>query len=216
MRLFHYHFWTDKAEAMERFYRSREFRTALRIGRENGEMRTYNPPLDWEDFRHRGIRFRIIEMIRGHVNVTFGDGTRDRLDHLGVLVDEEEHDAVANRARQSGMQVKESDARTFVQTPWGFRLELQRRRDVVDVEPKAVIAGMKMRIPFSPDPRMLAEWLKAEAAEEAGEVTLMRDGWRLQFAEGDRPCLDTVHLITPDPPSESVDPTGVRIIETPQ
>ncbi|PRX40394.1 hypothetical protein CLV97_11483 [Planifilum fimeticola] len=141
MRLFHYHFWTDKAEAMERFYRSRKFRTALR-----------NPPLDWEDFRHRGIRFRIIEMIRSHVNVTFGYGTRDRLDHLGMLVDEEEHDAVASRARQSGMQVEESDARTFVRTPWGFRLELQRRRDVVDKEPKAVIAGMKMKIPFSPDP----------------------------------------------------------------
>ena len=86
----------------------------------------------------------------------------------------------------------------------------------MDKEPEAVIAGMKMRIPFSPDPRMLAEWLKAEAAEKAGEITLMRGGWRLQFVEGDRPRLDTVYLITPNPPSESVDPAGVRIIETPQ
>jgi hypothetical protein len=53
----------------------------------------------------------------------------------------------------------------------------------MDEEQKAVIAGMKNRIPFSPDPRMLAEWLKAEAAENAGEITLMREGWRLQFAE---------------------------------
>jgi hypothetical protein len=98
MRLFHFHFWTDKVERMERFYRSHGFRTALRMGKENGEMRMYNPPLEWDDFRHRPILFRIIEVIRGQLNVNFGTGTRDRFDHLGLLVDEEEHDAVLIRA----------------------------------------------------------------------------------------------------------------------
>jgi hypothetical protein len=75
------------------------------------------------------ILFRIIEVIRGQVNVTFGAGTRDRFDHLGLLVDEEEHDAVLIQARLAGMMVSESEAWTFVHTAWGFRLELQRRRD---------------------------------------------------------------------------------------
>ncbi|MEW9033209.1 MAG: hypothetical protein AB2404_10885 [Planifilum fimeticola] len=83
----------------------------------------------------------------------------------------------------------------------------------MDEEQKAVIAGMKMRIPFSPDPRMLAEWLKAEAAENAGEITLMREGWRLQFAEETGPA-ERRALNHAGSTSESVDPKGVRIIET--
>jgi len=35
------------------------------MGKENGEMRMYNPPLEWDDFRYRPILFRIIEVIRG-------------------------------------------------------------------------------------------------------------------------------------------------------
>ncbi|MDN4593120.1 hypothetical protein [Polycladomyces subterraneus] len=212
MWLFHYHFWTNKVEKMEQFYRLHGFRTILRMGKENGEIRTYNPPLEWDDFRHRPILFRIIELIRGQVNVTFGAGTRDRFDHFGLLVDEEEHDAVMSRARLAGMTVSESQARTFVHTPWGFRLELQRRRDVVEDDGKIVISKAVLVMPFSTDPRMLAECLQADLQETGGRFILRRDGWQLQITEGDLPWLDSVHLKTAEAFVEAVDPVGVRLI----
>jgi len=145
------------------------------------------------------------------VNVTFGAGSRDQFDHLGLLVNEEEYDAVLIRARQAGMTVRESEARTFVHTAWGFRLELQRRRDVVDDEREAVITEAELRIPFSADPRMLAECLGAEVFDVQGRITIQRDGWRLRITEGDRPWLDVVYLKTVDQ-FEAVDPLGVRLV----
>ncbi|WP_380701736.1 hypothetical protein [Salinithrix halophila] len=212
MQLFHYHFWTDKVESMEQFYRSHGFRIALRMGKEDGEMYRYNPPLEWDDFRHRPIQFRIIEVIRGQVNVTFGAGTRDRFDHLGLLVDGKELDHILIRAQQTGMRVNKSEARTFVQTPWGIRIELQQRRDVVDDEREGVIKEAVLRLPFSTDPRMLEEWFEAEVLEETkGGITIHRDGWCLRITEGDKPRLDTVYLKSVDP-FEAVDPLGVRLI----
>ncbi|MFQ3544522.1 hypothetical protein Q7A53_10565 [Halobacillus rhizosphaerae] len=45
MKLFHYHWWTDKIEEMEEFYREQGFETDLRVGRFQGEMQSFNPPL---------------------------------------------------------------------------------------------------------------------------------------------------------------------------
>jgi hypothetical protein len=108
------------------------------------------------------------------------------------------------------MTVIESEVRTFVHTAWGFRLELQRRWDVVDDEREAVITEAALRMPFSADPRMLAEWLGAEVLEEQRGITIHRDGWRLRIT-GDRPWLDGVYLKSVDQ-FEAVDPVGVRLV----
>ncbi|WP_051239856.1 hypothetical protein [Pontibacillus halophilus] len=65
MQLFHYHWWTEHVEQMEEFYQQQGFETVLRVGRYEGEMQTFNPPLEWDDFRDKGITFRIIEMVKG-------------------------------------------------------------------------------------------------------------------------------------------------------
>ncbi len=44
MKCFHYHWWTDKVEEMEAWYRGIGFETRQRIGRANGTMREFNPP----------------------------------------------------------------------------------------------------------------------------------------------------------------------------
>ncbi|WP_370294785.1 hypothetical protein [Rossellomorea marisflavi] len=44
MKCFHYHWWTDKVEEMEAWYRGIGFETRQRIGRVNGAMREFNPP----------------------------------------------------------------------------------------------------------------------------------------------------------------------------
>lgn len=63
--LFHYHFWTLYVEETEKFYVKNSFRVSLRMGKDEGEFHTFNPPLTWDDFRHQAIQFRIIELGKG-------------------------------------------------------------------------------------------------------------------------------------------------------
>ncbi|MDL5376130.1 hypothetical protein ACNOIU_08090 [Exiguobacterium mexicanum] len=60
--LFHYHMWTPFVEETERFYKQLGFQVTQRIGKHDGDFTAFNPPLDWDDFRHQHILFRIIEM----------------------------------------------------------------------------------------------------------------------------------------------------------
>jgi hypothetical protein len=78
-QLFHYHWWTKEVEQMEKFYMSIGFYVTLRVGKIEGEPKTFNPPLTWEDFRNKDITFRTIEMRSGQTNLTFGNGKRDVL-----------------------------------------------------------------------------------------------------------------------------------------
>lgn len=86
MLLFHYHFWTPHLEETEKFYVENGFRTSLRTGKYQGEYQTFNPPLEWDDFRNKPITFRIIEVRRGAMNITFGFGKKVMFDHIGFLV----------------------------------------------------------------------------------------------------------------------------------
>ncbi len=67
-------------------------------------------------------------MVQGQVNITFGQGKRDRFDHIGFLVDDREHNEVLKNAALLGWRVDEGERRTFISTPWRFRVELQRRK----------------------------------------------------------------------------------------
>jgi len=130
--LFHYHFWTPFVEETERFYGSNGFRVSLRIGKHKGNFETFNPPLTWSDFREKNIVFRIIEMRKGAVNITFGYGKKIMFDHIGFLVSEEEHDRICHNANKMNWEVDIGDRRTFIAIPYGFRIELQMRKEVVD------------------------------------------------------------------------------------
>ncbi|MFB6468806.1 hypothetical protein ACE38V_18785 [Cytobacillus sp. Hz8] len=130
--LFHYHFWTPYVEETERFYLENGFRISLRVGKYNGEFQTFNPPLQWEDFRKQNILFRIVEMRKGAVNITFGYGKKIMFDHIGYIVSDDELGHICDKAKAMNWMVNRGERRTFITTPYGFRIELQTHIEVVD------------------------------------------------------------------------------------
>ncbi|WP_175991516.1 hypothetical protein [Bacillus sp. Marseille-Q1617] len=210
MKLFHYHYWTDKVKEMEHFYQQLGFETVLRVGRLDGEMQTFNPPLTWDDFKGKEIAFRIIEMVKGQTNMTFGQGKRDRFDHIGVMVNEEEYSGIIDRAAELDWTVNEGERRTFISTPWKFRIELQRRSDVVAEEQHTVIRQMKMDVPFNEHPGLLARLLDLDVLQEDESfVKVGNDEWSIVFNKEMDVRLNAVHF-TGDGMNE-VDPVGVRL-----
>lgn len=213
MKCFHYHWWTDKVEEMEAWYRGIGFETRQRIGRANGTMREFNPPLEWEDFREENVQFRIIEMVQGQVNITFGQGKRDRFDHIGFLMDDLEHDEVLKNAALLGWRVDEGERRTFISTPWRFRVELQRRKEAVRSEAFPSLARLELNIDRPGRLSALAELLGAEA-EDKGETCLIRTAdWELQLSRGQESSLESVEVRQREPLA-GTDPVGVLMTST--
>lgn len=130
--LFHYHFWTPNLEETEKFYVENGFRVTLRLGRYEGEFQKFNPPLNWDDFREHNILFRIIEVRKGAINITFGYGKRVIFDHIGFLVSEEKHNLICDNAERIHWPLDRGDRRTFITTPYKFRIELQTHQDAVE------------------------------------------------------------------------------------
>lgn len=197
MKLFHYHHWTDQVEEMERFYTSCGFRVTQRVGKANGVFSHFDPPLAWDDFRGQRVLFRIIEVVLGSINVTFGFGKGTQFDHLGYLVDETEHVAICERAGHLGWETEIKDRRTFIYTPYSFKIELQRRMDVVDRDGDCEIAHVLMETAHDEIPMKLNELFGGLATGIrfiAGEKT------RIQLVEG-----------TSASPIIATDPCGVRL-----
>lgn len=130
--LFHYHFWTPNLEETEKFYVENGFRVTLRMGKYEGEFHSFNPPLTWDDFRQHNILFRIIEVRKGAINLTFGYGKRVIFDHIGFLVSEDKLNEICDNAEKMLWPVDRGDRRTFITTPYKFRIELQSNMDAVD------------------------------------------------------------------------------------
>jgi hypothetical protein len=130
--LFHYHFWTPYVEETEKFYLENGFRVSQRIGKYNGDFQMFNPPLTWDDFRNKKVLFRVIEVRKGAVNITFGYGKKITFDHIGFLVSEEEKSKICENAEKINWNVAKGDRRTFITTPYNFRIELQTNTDVID------------------------------------------------------------------------------------
>lgn len=130
--LFHFHFWTPYLEETEKFYVENGFRVTLRMGKYEGEFQSFNPPLTWDDFRQHNILFRIIEVRKGAINLTFGYGRRVIFDHIGFLVSEEKLNGICDNAEKMHWPVDRGDRRTFLTTPFKFRIELQANMDAVD------------------------------------------------------------------------------------
>ncbi|QAA21864.1 hypothetical protein [Sporolactobacillus terrae] len=132
--LFHYHFWTPFVEETEEFYKANGFHVSQRIWRYQNEFQSFNPPQTWEDFRNKPILFRIIEMKKGAINITFGFGKKVRFDHIGFLVSDDERRKIIESAKQMHRNIQVNERRTFIGTPYGFRIELQTNHDVVESE----------------------------------------------------------------------------------
>ncbi|GGL62034.1 hypothetical protein [Sporolactobacillus putidus] len=130
--LFHYHFWTPHLEETENFYKENGFRVSQRVGRNQGKFQTFNPPLTWGDLRNKNVLFRIIEMRKGAVNITFGYGNNIKFDHIGFFVPDADYQTIIGQAKEMKLNVNSNERRTFISTPYGFRIELQKNMDTID------------------------------------------------------------------------------------
>ena len=79
----------------------------------------------WEDLDARGFKLRLTELEKGAVNVVVqpGQWPVPRVDHLGLVLEQDEFDATLERAERLNLRIQEhAGRRTFVSTNAGYRL----------------------------------------------------------------------------------------------
>jgi hypothetical protein len=136
VRLFHYHLVTSKLRAVEARYVGRlGFELVARYGRIGEEHLAVEAGTSWEELDERGFTARLSEVQRGSVNVVVQPGhwRVPRVDHLGIVLEEDAFHEVLLRATSWNLPVAERGGkRTFVSTNAGYRLELHPPRDWID------------------------------------------------------------------------------------
>jgi hypothetical protein len=136
VHLFHYHLVTSELRDVEaRYVGKLGFDLIARYGRIGENHVTIEPGASWEELDAQGFKLRLSELQRGAVNVVVQPGhwRIPRVDHLGVVLDEEDFQAVLARATQWDLPVQERGSRrTFISTNAGYRIEVHPPRDWID------------------------------------------------------------------------------------
>jgi hypothetical protein len=136
VQLFHYHLVTSRVREIEaRYVGKLAFQLVARHGRIGEDLTSYEPGVSWEELDAIQFKLRLSELERGAVNVVLqpGQWPLPRLDHLGLVLDEDELAETLERAQASDLRVQEHGGRrTFVSTNAGYRLELHPPRDWID------------------------------------------------------------------------------------
>ncbi|WP_281237365.1 hypothetical protein P5654_013415 [Bacillus safensis] len=193
MQLFHYHYWTPFVEETEQAYRSLGFEVKGRFTKDG----SFHPPLTWEDFREEQPTFRIIEMRKGQINITFGCSKKVLFDHIGFLVSDEEYDQLLAQAKELNWPIQAGERRTFLSTPLRLRLELQRRTDVIETGTDALHA-MTIAVPdLSQTPKV--------------DQLLSPLHQPIHWQKGEQLSLLNV-VMTDDDGVDTTDPNGVHIV----
>ncbi|MCY7474065.1 hypothetical protein ABES17_12495 [Bacillus safensis] len=193
MQLFHYHYWTPFVEETEQAYRSLGFEVKGRFTKSG----SFHPPLTWEDFREEQPTFRIIEMRKGQINITFGYSKKVLFDHIGFLVSDEEYAQLLAQAKELNWPIQAGERRTFLSTPLRLRLELQRRTDVIETGTNALHA-MTIAVPdLSQTPKV--------------DQLLSPLHQPIHWQKGERLSLLNV-VMTDDDGVDTTDPNGVHIV----
>jgi hypothetical protein len=136
VHLFHYHLVTSELRDVEaRYVGKLGFDLVARYGRIGENHVSVEPGSSWEELDGQGFRVRLSELQRGAVNVVVQPGhwRVPRVDHLGVVLDEEDFQAVLERAMLWNLPVQErGNRRTFVSTNAGYRIEAHPPRDWIE------------------------------------------------------------------------------------
>jgi hypothetical protein len=136
VRLFHYHLVTSQLRNVEARYLTKlGFDLVARYGRIGDDHVAVEPGTSWENLERDGFKLRLSELERGAVNVVVQPGhwRIPRVDHLGIALDEDEFQAVLERAAEWNLRVQEHGGRrTFVATNAGYRLEVHPPRDWIE------------------------------------------------------------------------------------
>jgi hypothetical protein len=136
LHLFHYHLVTSKVRLLEgRYLGKLGFELIGRYGWRGESSQWFEAGTSWEELDAIGFRLRLVELGRGAVNVVLQPGHWDvpRVDHLGIALDEDEYEAVIERAGDLGLKIQDHPGkRTFVTTEAGYRLEVHPPRDWIE------------------------------------------------------------------------------------
>jgi len=136
VQLFHYHLVTSRLREVEaRYVGKLAFQLVARHGRIGEDLTSYEPGVSWEELDAMQFKLRLSELEKGAVNVVLqpGQWPLPRLDHLGLVLDEDELAETLERAQANDLRVQEHGGRrTFVSTNAGYRLELHPPRDWID------------------------------------------------------------------------------------
>jgi catechol 2,3-dioxygenase-like lactoylglutathione lyase family enzyme len=163
VHLFHYHLVTSKVREVEaRYIGKLGFHLVARHGRVGEDLTSYEPGVSWSELDDSGFKLRLSELEKGAVNVVVqpGQWPLPRVDHLGLVLDEEEFEAALERAAHAELRIQEHGGRrTFVSTNAGYRLELHPPRDWID----ELLAG-------ADDLRLSELHLKADDPEEKADA----------------------------------------------
>jgi hypothetical protein len=109
MHLFHYHLVTSELRDVEaRYVGKLGFDLVARYGRIGDEHVTAEQGASWEQLDREGFRLRLSELQRGAVNVVIQPGhwRLPRIDHIGIVVDEDDFQAILARATQWNLPVR--------------------------------------------------------------------------------------------------------------
>jgi hypothetical protein len=191
VHLFHYHLVASDVHALEaRYVGKLGFGLVARYGRVGERAARSGPGVPWESLEGEGFEPRLIELQRGAVNVVLQPGSWHvpRLDHLGVVMDDEDDfQAVLVRALSWNLPVQErSSARTFVSTNMGYRVEVHPPRPWIDelvaAQDELALADLQLR---STEPGQkaaaLADILGLDLADGAAVEV---GGARVEFFDG--------------------------------
>lgn len=136
VQLFHYHLVTSRVREVEaRYIGKLGFNLVARHGRVGEDLTSYEPGVAWADLDSSGFKLRLSELERGAVNVVVqpGQWPLPRVDHLGLVLDDDEFEDTLARAAHAELRIQEhAGRRTFVSTNVGYRLELHPPRDWID------------------------------------------------------------------------------------
>jgi len=136
VRLFHYHLVTRKVREVEaRYIGKLGFELVARHGRIGEDTTSFEPGLSWAKLDDMGFKLRLCELERGAVNIVIQPGQWElpRVDHLGLVLDDDELATALERAVERELRVQEHGGRrTFVTTKAGYRLELHPPREWIE------------------------------------------------------------------------------------
>ncbi len=191
--LFHLHFNTPAVTvAAERLAGA-----GLQLQRRFGSVRGDSIALGPDEGTPDDFRLKLQTHQYGVVNVTLAPGRQPHFDHFGLQVTGVEE--VRAKAESRGWSVRSNDRRTFVMTPWGFRVEIYpTTSDVVAELDEPTVAHLEkvvLRVPAVPTVRTAFKDVFGSVPElriESGE-----EPWIHSFAIAEKRTTTTIPVRTP-------------------
>jgi hypothetical protein len=174
VQLFHYHLVTSRVREVEaRYIGKLAFDLVARHGRIGEDLTSYESGVSWTELDALGFKLRLSELEKGAVNVVVqpGQWPTPRVDHMGLVLDEDEFELALARAERNDLRVQEHGGRrTFVSTNAGYRLELHPPREWID---ELLAQGDELRLS---ELHLKADDPAAKAKALAAILDLERDG----------------------------------------